>query len=144
MSRQANFRKHIHHFNTLEHGTDMEANTLLAYGSPQFHDAILNVFETAVKEGLHNHPSAPKHEKDLMLYFGNQKINKKAKNKHIQDLALQGGGSWRHFIHRLNHSIQGGSGMFKNMRNDIKRRNNKLAANNKGRNDLMERFHLFG
>ena len=79
-----------------------------------------------------------------MLYFGNQKINKKDKNKHIQDLALQGGGSWRHFIHRLNHSIQGRSGMFKNMRNDIKRRNNKLAANNKGRNDLMERFHLFG
>ena len=141
MSRQANFKKHIHHFNTLEHGTDMEANTLLAYGSPNFHDAILHVFETA---GLHNHPSAPKHEKDLMLYFGNQKINKKAKNKHIQDLALQGGGSWRHFIHRLRHSTQGGSGIFKNMRNDLKRRKNRQDASDKGRDALMERFHLFG
>ena len=105
-ARHVNTRKHIHHINTLVHGTIREGKALVGYGSKNLHDAIVHVMESAVKKGVHKDPSIPASQRNMIAHFGNTRINKKNRHQQLQALAIQGGGSWGSFWKGVKHGVQ--------------------------------------
>lgn len=95
-ARHLNTKDHLHHLNTLLHGTSTEAQALVAYGSKKFHDSILHTLEQAKSVGAHLHHSLTKGEADVIDYLGNARISKTDRMKKLVE-HTQSGGSWKKF-----------------------------------------------
>lgn len=103
--RHQNTLKHYHHLQTLLHATSREAQALVAYGSKGFHDAILHLLEEARNNSLHLEQGLHAHAKEVIDYFGNQRISKKERMDNVQ-AHTQSGGSWKKFWRGVKHAAK--------------------------------------
>lgn len=104
LPRIHNTAHHIGHLQALANGTSQEGQALVAYGSKKFHDAILHTIEKARQEGHHLAHGLHKDVKDVIDYFGNNRISKKERLAQIQ-AHTQSGGSWKKFWRGVKHAF---------------------------------------
>lgn len=104
LPRNINTAKHYHHLNMLLHSTEQEAHALTAYGSKKFHDSLLHVLEIARTNATHLEQGIHPHAKEVIDYFGNQRIAKKERMDAIQR-HTQSGGSFKKFFRGIKHAF---------------------------------------
>lgn len=103
--RHINTAKHYHHLQMLLHSTSQEAQALCAYGSKRFHDSLLHVLEEARTQSAHLEEGLHAHAREVIDYFGNQRIAKTERMDAIQQ-HTQSGGSWKKFWRGVKHAVK--------------------------------------